>query len=94
MARMWLGCGSDVARMSLGCRSDVASDVFSDVAEKVWQKLRERGFQHPDDGYGCVLILCIKGPQFPNALLIAVFRKAGLCLRHRDALGDPMRFGG
>ena len=28
---MWLGCGSD---------------VFSDVVEKVWQKLRERGFQH------------------------------------------------
>ena len=45
VAWMWLGYGSDVARMWLGCRSD----VFSDVIEKVWQKLRERGFQHLDN---------------------------------------------
>ena len=38
---MWLGCDQDVARMWLGCRSD----VLSDVGEKVWQKLRERGFK-------------------------------------------------
>ena len=42
VAWMWLGYGSGVARVWLGC----GSDVFSVVAEKVWQKLRERGFRH------------------------------------------------
>ena len=45
VARIWLGCGSDVAQMWLGRVFGCRSDAFSDVAEKVWQKLRERGFQ-------------------------------------------------
>ena len=32
-----------------------------------------------------VLLLCMKFLQYPNALLIVVFFKASLCLRHRDA---------
>ena len=49
VVRMWLGYGSDVAQIWLGCGSECGSDVartwhvFSDVAEKVWHKLRERG---------------------------------------------------
>ena len=42
VARMWLGCGLNKARMWLR-RS---SDLFSGVVQTVWQKLRERGFQH------------------------------------------------
>ena len=44
--RTWFGCGSDVVRMWFGRGSDVVSDVFSALAQTVWQKLRESGFQH------------------------------------------------
>ena len=37
-------CGSDMARMWLQC----GLDAFLDVASKVWQKWRERGFQRVD----------------------------------------------
>ena len=50
---MWFGRGSDMVRTRLGRGSDVArtwfgrgSDVVSDLAQTVWQKLRESGFQH------------------------------------------------
>ena len=42
----WFGCGSDMVRLWVGCGSDVFSDVFLDLVQTVWQKLRESGFQH------------------------------------------------
>ena len=39
---MWFGRGLDVVRMWGGG----GSDVFPDLAQTVWQKLRESGFQH------------------------------------------------
>ena len=50
--RIWFGCGSDVVRMWFGRGLDAVwmwfrggSDVFSDLVQTVWQKLRESGFQ-------------------------------------------------
>ena len=52
---MWLRCGLGVARIWLGCRSD----VFSDVVEKVWQKLSR--------GNVAIYLLC-SGPLLENDL--------------------------
>ena len=40
-----VGSGSDVVRT----RFAHGSDVLSDMVQKVWQKLRERRSQHPED---------------------------------------------
>ena len=41
---MWFGRGSDVVQTWFGC----VSDVFSDLVQTVWQKLRESGFQQSE----------------------------------------------
>ena len=62
---MWLGYGSDVARMWLG--------VFSDVADKVWQKLRERGFQHPPWNFIVILKRRKKGILESPIFIVVAF---------------------
>ena len=42
---MWFGRGSNVVRRWLGG----GSDLFSDLVQTVWQRLRESGFQHGID---------------------------------------------
>ena len=49
----YFGCGSDTVRMWFGRGSAVVqmwfgggSDVFSDLVQTIWRKLRESGFQH------------------------------------------------
>ena len=46
VVRTWFGCGLNVARTWVGG----GSDVFLDLVQTVWKKLRESGFQQSGAG--------------------------------------------
>ena len=87
MVWTWFGRGSDVVRMWVGG----GSDVFSDLMQTVWQKLRESGFQHagtPLSGVRKRRFGYLENPNLPwklkpgliNRVLVAVIFEASKCL--------------